>query len=265
MANSKRTNVQGAMNHQSAKISETTDQKMNSFLDEMRQQFMQTQNVNVIPQSLMYRQTQLMEQQVKMLENNQGQMGEVINNIMNQNATGHESGATIKQNIFNENRRMMLEMMVPLNQQLNDMKLLYENTKACSSDVENKIEELKKVMVMQMNTLNGGGSMGGQMMQNQANFGGNMFDQAGVLDPTILQKGIATIKEQMKDVQNEALAIETEMERRFSDMIQKNSQRRYLPKSLTEEILEHKQSIKEQQLREQLGENPDAASVASMN
>jgi hypothetical protein len=44
----------------------------------------------------------------------------------------------------------------------------------------------------------------------------------------------------MKDVQNEALAIETEMERRFSDMIQKNSQRRYLPKSLTEEILDHK-------------------------
>ena len=44
---------------------------------------MQTQNVNVIPQSLMYRQTQLMEQQVRMLDNSQKQMGEVINNIMN--------------------------------------------------------------------------------------------------------------------------------------------------------------------------------------
>lgn len=43
---------------------------------------------------------------------------------------------------------MMLEMMVPLNQQLNDMKLLYENTKACSGGVETKIEELKKVMTM---------------------------------------------------------------------------------------------------------------------
>ena len=56
---------------------------MNTFLDEMRQQFMSTQNVNVIPQSLMYRQTQLMESQVQMLEANQKQMGEVINNIMN--------------------------------------------------------------------------------------------------------------------------------------------------------------------------------------
>jgi len=44
----------------------------------------------------------------------------------------------------------------------------------------------------------------------------------------------------MKDVQKEALAIETEMERRFSDMINRNTQMRYLPKSLTEEIIEHK-------------------------
>ena len=50
-----------------------------------------------------------------------------------------------------------------------------------------------------------------------------MFSEAGVLDPTILQKGIATIKEQMKDVQREALNIETEMEKRFSDMMHKNS------------------------------------------
>lgn len=47
--------------------------------------------------------------------------------------------------------------MVPLNQQLNDMKLLYENTKACSTGVETKIEELKKVMIMQSDSLSGGG------------------------------------------------------------------------------------------------------------
>ena len=127
---------------------------------------MQTQNVNVIPQSLMYRQTQLMESQVQMLEQNQKQMGEVINNIMNQQSTGHESGASIKQNIFNENRRMMLEMMVPLNSQLGDMKLLYENTKACSNQVETKIDELKKLMSMQVSTLQG--SAGGAMTMQAA-------------------------------------------------------------------------------------------------
>ena len=49
------------MNYHKNQVEEVTDQKMNNFLDEMRQQFVQTQNVNVIPQSLMYRQTQLME------------------------------------------------------------------------------------------------------------------------------------------------------------------------------------------------------------
>jgi hypothetical protein len=48
---------------------------------------------------------------------------------------------------------MMLEMMVPVNQQLNDMKLLYENTKTCSTDLEKKIDELKRVMSMQAGAL----------------------------------------------------------------------------------------------------------------
>jgi len=104
----------------------------------------------------MYRQTQLMESQVQMLERNQKQMGEVINNIMNQPQTGTTSGAAVKQNVFNENRKMMLDMMIPVNQQLNDMKLLYENTKSCSSDLEKKIDELKRVMSMQAGALQSG-------------------------------------------------------------------------------------------------------------
>ena len=79
----------------------------------------------------------------------------------------------------------MLEMMVPLNQQLNDMKLLYENTKACSTGVETKIEELKKVMIMQSESLSGGGGAAQMGAGNLGNVG-NMFSDAGVLDPTIL-------------------------------------------------------------------------------
>lgn len=82
------------------------------------------------------------------------------------------------------------------------MKLLYENTKACSGDLEKKIDELKRVMTMQSGALQSGQSMGG--------FGGGgnssqMFQDNGVLDPSLLQKGISIIKEQMKDVQKEAL------------------------------------------------------------
>ncbi len=42
----------------------------------------------------------------------------------------------------------MLDMMAPMNKQLNEMKLLHENTKACSGELEKKIDELKRVMGM---------------------------------------------------------------------------------------------------------------------
>ena len=62
----------------------------------------------------------------------------------------------------------------------------------------------------------------------------------------------------MKDVQREALMIEAEMEKRFSDMITKNTQRRYLPSSLTDEILAHKNSLKEREIKKAIGEDPDS-------
>jgi hypothetical protein len=75
--------------------------------------------------------------------------------MMNKGQTGAESSSNIKQNVFNENRRMMLEMLAPVNTQLNEMKLLYENTKSCSNDVGTKIDELKKVIALQTNSITG--------------------------------------------------------------------------------------------------------------
>ena len=57
----------------------------------------------------------MMDRQIDVLENNQKQIGEIINNMMNRGATGAESSSNIKQNVFNENRRMMLEMMQSVN------------------------------------------------------------------------------------------------------------------------------------------------------
>ena len=53
--------------------------------------------------------------------------------------------------------------------------------------------------------------------------------------------------------------IETEMEKRFSDMIRNNSKNRYLPKSLTEEIIEHKNAMNELKLKQVIGESGDIA------
>lgn len=54
----------------------------------------------------------------------------------------------------------------------------------------------------------------------------------------------------MKDVQKEALQIETEMERRFSDMLNRNTQRKYLPKSLADEVYATKVKATEGELRQ---------------
>lgn len=75
-------------------------------------------------------------------------MTDVINNVLNQNASGPGSAANIRQQIFHENRNMMLQMTAPLTHQLNEMKVLYENSKATSSDIGGKIDELKKVISM---------------------------------------------------------------------------------------------------------------------
>jgi len=52
------------------------------------------------------------------------------------------------------------------------------------------------------------------------------------------------------------------MEKRFGDMMHKNSQRRYLPKSLTEEILNYRQKVNEGKIREQIGEEGSDAPSA---
>ena len=60
------------------------------------------------------------------------------------------------------------------------------------------------------------------------------------MDPQIVKKGIEDIKEQMRDMQKEAVNIETDLERRFHAMQTKTQQQRYLPQSLTEEFDQYK-------------------------
>ena len=43
------------------------------------------------------------------------------------------------------------------------------------------------------------------------------------------------------------------MEKRFSDMLNRNTQRKYLPKSLTDEIVEHKFKLQEQNVKNAVG------------
>jgi hypothetical protein len=134
----------------------------------------------------------MMDRQIDVLENNQQQIGEIINNMMNKGSTGAESSSNIKQNVFNENRRMMLEMLAPVNTQLNEMKLLYENTKSCSNDVGGKIDELKKIIQLQTNSLTAGQ---GVPPNPFINGDVNAAQMENFLDPNVIKKGMNQIKE----------------------------------------------------------------------
>jgi hypothetical protein len=70
---------------------------MDTLLDEMRNQFTQGKGVNVIPQSLLFQQTRLMEKQVQVLESNQNSMTEVINKVLNQGTSGPGSAQNLRQ------------------------------------------------------------------------------------------------------------------------------------------------------------------------
>lgn len=88
-------------------------------------------------------------------------------------------------------------MMGPVNAQLTEMKALYENTKSASSEVGGKIEDLKKIIQMQQNSLTGGHSIGGPSDAQAA-------QMEGFLDPEVIKKGMEEIKAQMREVQREA-------------------------------------------------------------
>lgn len=103
----------------------------------------------------------------------------------------------------------MLQMMAPITQQLNDMKILYENSKATSSDIGGKIDELKRVLAMQSDFY-----LRPQTMQGNTSFQ-SMMQQQDLMDPNIIKKGVEDIKEQMREVQREAQQIENDLEKRF--------------------------------------------------
>lgn len=137
------------MEHHRTQLAEVTDNKMNTFLDEMRQNFLQSQSAQVVPHSILYQQNRTLEKHTELLAQSQNTIAEVINNVMNQGASGINSAQALKQQIFSENQRMILDIIAPLTHQLTEVKLLHENSKAYSSEMANKIDELKKAIVMQ--------------------------------------------------------------------------------------------------------------------
>lgn len=61
----------------------------------------------------------------------------------------------LRQEIYNDNRRLMSEILVPLTQQIQDIKVLHEDTKESRDTVVKKIEDWKKTLQSMPGSMNG--------------------------------------------------------------------------------------------------------------
>lgn len=227
--------INAAKNYQK-ELSSQADSKMGQFIDEMRSQFSHHSGQQSIPQHILYQQTRMLERQVNLLEQNQKTLTDVLNNTV---SGGKDGGFMMRQEMMNQNRQMIQDIIAPLNQKCMDMKILYESTKAYADGAVNKIDELKNI-VAQSHYM----SMHGPMLSSTIGRRPEDPLAEAVGDPTIFKQNLEHIKTQMQEIKDEGLAMEHEMENRLKSMTVANQQRKYLPKSVTEEVEEAKERAK---------------------
>ena len=93
-------------------------------------------------------------------------------------------------------------------------------------------------MVAQTQAMNSGG---GPMLSSTLGRQTQQDHLSGTLgNPGVYKENLEHIRSQMLDIKNESIAMEHEMENRMKSMTIANQQRKYLPKSLTEEVEDNK-------------------------
>jgi hypothetical protein len=95
-------------------LSNQADTKMVEFIDEMRSQFSNNSNKNGIPQHILFQHTRILERQINLLEENQKTLTDMLNNSLN--GGKRNSQYTMTQEIQNENRRILQDIIAPIKQ-----------------------------------------------------------------------------------------------------------------------------------------------------
>jgi hypothetical protein len=90
----------------------------------------------------MYQQTRLLEKSVNMLDVNQQNITNALSNLNPRN-----EGNNLRQEIYNDNRRMLLEILAPLNTQIASIKQIYQETKECAREVNQNTENIRKTVM----------------------------------------------------------------------------------------------------------------------
>ena len=86
---------------------------------------------------------------------------------------------------------MLMEIIAPVQRQLNDMKQMNESTKACSQEVIAKVDEMKRALAY-----HGGGAqdMGSYSSSTRGPLGAPQA-MDGILDPRVAKKGLEDLRD----------------------------------------------------------------------
>ena len=193
---------------------------MNQFLNELQREYVKEKGG--VPHGLLYQQSRVMEQQMGMIAENQRQMGSFLKGMGRGNIG---EAAQIKDEVFNSNRRMLLDVLGPLNKQVSDVNNIYEKTKNCAEQVKDKVDELCNVITKkeQKNAVEDMvSSKYEELKRGRQSMGGS------ILPMDAYQEGVSNLTEQIERMRGETERVEVEMHNRYIRMLEEAQKYKHL-------------------------------------
>ena len=176
-----------AVQNYSAQMSAVNEEKMDGFLGDVRSHIFQAQSQGQLPLNMLAQQTQMVNNLTRMQEENQ----KIFAAMASQDKAASNT-AQIRQELYNDNRRMMGELLAPLSRQVQEFKELHSSTKQFSQAAVHKMERLEKQLSQ------GPGSLAGPMLSS---FIEPQQLTQPVVDPAIFKSNLEEIRDHMKELQ----------------------------------------------------------------
>ena len=207
------------------------DRNFNEFLEEM-QNSLKSQPAGTLTQDLLKQQASIMQQQVDLLKQEQKSLQQVFLH-MNRPAS-------------DDPKRLMAEMLAPLDKQIKEVKSYYEETKSTAKEISSQVNDLKKAidenrvpMKLRKSVEDG---MNKFTVKKQA-FDGKVREAENLVSNFLLEtedniglatckQGVEYLREQIEAVQKDAEKIELDMQARFKRIVQQAQKVKNIPQEV---------------------------------
>lgn len=237
---------------QKTQIVTPPDPKLNSFLDDM-QKTLQKETTGTVTGELLRKHAYIMQEQVEIIKENQNNMREIIGHVVN------------RPNDSQDPRRMMAELLAPLNKQILDVKNYYEETKSTAREIADQVINLKQAISQKKNPADLKKSVEVSMskfnnqktqFQNKVKETENMVKD--VMENTQerlltdgCKKGIDYLCQQIQAVKTDTEQVEIELQNRYKRIMEQCLTIKNLPNELISHGRDYKSAL--QRIQERLG------------